>query len=169
MTQDEASQQVYVDPDSLSAYNSGTYPITYLPFLVLMLCIPILGRNQHHSSAQQTTWQLPESMIEVAYSRRHQEKFDYLGLSWGIQWEVSQSDSSMYVMRKYVFQTARIVTAHPEVTWDDIPLQALGELCGSSSEKAPRVVNVLLRGHPHLEAILARERTTRPAAYSTPW
>ena len=108
-------------------------------------------------------------MTEVAYSRRHQERFDYLGLSWGVQWEVSWPNALVSLITKCVFQTARIVTAHPEVTWDHIPLQALGELCGSSSEKAPQVVSVLLRDHPHLQAILARERTTRPTAYSTPW
>ncbi|ELU41160.1 RdRP domain-containing protein [Rhizoctonia solani AG-1 IA] len=90
-------------------------------------------------------WNLPKNMHKVAHSPSHQRVFDSLGLPWAVQWEV-----------------ARLVGAHPELSWDDVPLEALEKLCGSSSESAPRVAEVLFGKHPYYKVINARERTIHP-------
>ncbi|KAF8684547.1 RNA-dependent RNA polymerase [Rhizoctonia solani] len=97
-------------------------------------------------------WNLPKNMHKVAHSPSHQKVFDSLGLPWAVQWEV-----------------ARLVGAHPELSWDDVPLEALEKLCGSSSESAPRVAEVLFGKHPYYKVINARERTIHPLGSASPW
>ncbi|QRV80332.1 feruloyl esterase B [Ceratobasidium sp. AG-Ba] len=96
-------------------------------------------------------WELPQDFEFVSYSQRHQVKFDSLGLSWGVQWEV-----------------ARIANL-PNVGWDAIRLDRLHELCGSSAEQAPRVLHVLLNDHPKYRELDQLERAVRPSSFTWPW
>ncbi|CAE6452141.1 unnamed protein product [Rhizoctonia solani] len=97
-------------------------------------------------------WDLPKNMHKVAHSPLHQKVFDHLGLPWAVQWEV-----------------ARLVDAHPELSWDDVPLESLDQLCGSSLESAPRVAQILFGQHPCYKVISARERTNKPPSSASPW
>ncbi|KDN49042.1 hypothetical protein RSAG8_02395, partial [Rhizoctonia solani AG-8 WAC10335] len=97
-------------------------------------------------------WDLPKNMHKVAHSPSHQKAFDDMGVPWAVQWEV-----------------ARLVTTHPELSWDDIPPESLEQLCGSASEFAPRVAYILFGQHPSYKMISARERTTQPLGSASPW
>ncbi|KAG8684593.1 hypothetical protein FRC08_013615, partial [Ceratobasidium sp. 394] len=96
-------------------------------------------------------WNLPSNYTIVSYSRHHQTKFDSLGLSWGVQWEI-----------------ARIAMLR-DVGWDAIPLDALEQLCGPSAEQAPRVLSALLHDRPDYQVLSAHERIIRPPSFATPW
>ncbi|KAL5640276.1 hypothetical protein ACGC1H_007522 [Rhizoctonia solani] len=97
-------------------------------------------------------WDLPKNMHKVAHSPSHQKAFDDMGIPWAVQWEV-----------------ARLVTTHPELSWDDIPLKSLEQLCGAASEFAPRVARILFGQHPSYKMVSARERTTQPLGGTSPW
>ncbi|CAE6500743.1 unnamed protein product [Rhizoctonia solani] len=97
-------------------------------------------------------WDLPDNMHKVAHSPPHQKAFDDMGVPWAVQWEV-----------------ARLVTTHPELSWDDVPLKSLEQLCGSASEFAPHVASILFGKHPDYKIISARERTTQPLGSASPW
>lgn len=99
-----------------------------------------------------STWQFKGEPTIVAYSPKHQAEFDRVGLAWGVQWEI-----------------ARMVTTHPELSWDDVRLDLLEQLCGSCSENAPQVASVLFDRHPHFEAIRLKERVEQAPVYSSPW
>ncbi|KAG8715949.1 hypothetical protein FRC11_012568 [Ceratobasidium sp. 423] len=97
-------------------------------------------------------WDLPKDMHKVAHSPLHQKVFDDMGVPWAVQWEV-----------------ARLVTTHPELSWDDVPLGSLERLCGPVSESAPQVAYILFGQHPSYKIISARERTTQPPGSASPW
>ncbi|KAG8739289.1 hypothetical protein FRC10_005817 [Ceratobasidium sp. 414] len=102
-------------------------------------------------SAPILEWNLPSNFTILSYSRHHQTKFDNLGLSWGVQWEIAR------------------IAKLPGVGWDSIPLDSLEQLCGPSAEQAPRVLSVLLRDHPNYRALNAHDKTIRPPNFATPW
>ncbi|KAH7338887.1 RNA dependent RNA polymerase-domain-containing protein [Rhizoctonia solani] len=61
------------------------------------------------------------------------------------------------------------VTTHSELSWDDVPLGSLEQLCGSASECAPQVAYILFGQHPSYKIISARERTTQPPSSASAW
>ncbi|CAE7232722.1 unnamed protein product [Rhizoctonia solani] len=97
-------------------------------------------------------WDLPKNIHKVAHSPSHQKAFDDMGVPWAVQWEV-----------------ARLVTTHAELSWDDVALESLEQLCGSASEFAPQVAAILFGRHPNYKLICARERTTQPPGSASPW
>jgi RNA-dependent RNA polymerase len=62
-----------------------------------------------------------------------------------------------------------MATTHPELSWDDVPLDSLAQLCGTSSENAPLVASALFSKHPQFDTINIRERTSQPPTHASPW
>lgn len=109
-------------------------------------------------------------MVPIAHSARHQEMFDHIGLAWAVQWEVCRSNFMIYHLSiSCHYQIARIVATHPGLSWDDVPLDLLAQLCGSASENAPLVASVLFGQHPRFNSINSQEKAVRPPAYACPW
>ncbi|KAJ1302702.1 hypothetical protein OPQ81_003017 [Rhizoctonia solani] len=121
---------------------------------IVMLPDEQLDDRLRNSSAHYIdhVWDLPNNMHKVAHSPSHQRAFDHIGVPWAVQWEV-----------------ARLVTTHPELSWDDVSLASLERLCGSASECAPQAAHILFGQHPSYKIISARERTTQPPGSASPW
>ncbi|KAG8736101.1 hypothetical protein FRC12_017776 [Ceratobasidium sp. 428] len=103
------------------------------------------------AQARPLGWTLPSNFTLISHSPYHQAKFDSLGLSWPVQWEIAR------------------IAMLPGVGWDAIPLDRLEQLCGPSVEKAPQVLSILLRDHLDYRALCAHEVTIRPANFAIPW